>query len=69
MRGYDEDDEVYDEPPSDRDIAAEECGRWRNGRLTRNCTKAGSEDCDFLCPYRGHQYILTQSRSATYSPF
>lgn len=32
--------------------AGEECGRWVNGRLTQHCTKAGSEDCDFECPYR-----------------
>lgn len=30
----------------------EECGRWRNGRLSSHCTKAGSEECDFECPYR-----------------
>lgn len=30
----------------------EECGRWDNGRLTRHCSKAGSEECDFECPYR-----------------
>ena len=29
----------------------EECGRWRNGRLSDSCTKAGSEECDFECPY------------------
>jgi len=29
----------------------EECGRWRNGRLDKHCTKAGSEECDFECPY------------------
>ena len=28
-----------------------ECGRWRNGRLSDSCTKAGSEECDFECPY------------------
>ena len=31
----------------------EECGRWRNGALTSHCLKAGSEECDFECPYRG----------------
>lgn len=31
--------------------AGEECGRWRNGRLTSQCMKAGSEECDFECPY------------------
>jgi len=30
----------------------EECGRWRNGSLSRSCSKAGSEECDFECPYR-----------------
>jgi len=30
----------------------EECGRWSNGRLTRYCSKAGTEECDFECPYR-----------------
>lgn len=34
----------------------EECGRWMNGRLTKSCTKAGSEECDFECPYRGSLY-------------
>lgn len=29
----------------------DECGRWRNGRLDKHCTKAGSEECDFECPY------------------
>lgn len=28
-----------------------ECGRWRNGVLSDSCTKAGSEECDFECPY------------------
>ena len=30
----------------------DECGRWRNGRLSSSCLKAGSEECDFECPYR-----------------
>jgi hypothetical protein len=30
----------------------EECGRWRNGVLSDSCSKAGSEECDFECPYR-----------------
>jgi hypothetical protein len=29
----------------------EECGRWRNGVLSGSCSKAGSEECDFECPY------------------
>ena len=30
-----------------------ECGRWSNGQLTGSCGKAGTEECDFECPYRG----------------
>lgn len=33
-----------------------ECGRWDNGRLTHLCSKAGSEECDFECPYRESLY-------------
>jgi hypothetical protein len=29
----------------------EECGRWSNGRLTAHCSKAGSDECDWECPY------------------
>jgi hypothetical protein len=32
--------------------AAENCGRWSNGKLMKSCTKAGSEECDFECPLR-----------------
>lgn len=32
--------------------AGDECGRWRNGSLSRHCAKAGSEECDFECPHR-----------------
>ena len=31
--------------------AGEECGRWINGRLGPLCRKAGSEECDWDCPY------------------
>lgn len=30
--------------------AHEDCGRWSNGRLVQQCSKAGSEDCAF-CAY------------------
>lgn len=30
---------------------AEECGRWQNGRLARGCSLAGTEFCDWDCPY------------------
>ncbi len=47
-------DEYYDEDVEDRDPnPGDECGRWANGVLTRSCSKAGSEECDFECPYRG----------------
>lgn len=39
--------------------AGEECGRWSNGRLLRYCAKAGTEECDFECPYRSR---LTNGR-------
>jgi hypothetical protein len=29
----------------------DDCGRWINGRLGKYCTKAGSEECDWECPY------------------
>lgn len=31
--------------------AGEECGRWINGRLGQYCTLAGTEQCDWECPY------------------
>lgn len=36
--------------------AGEECGRWINSRLTGSCTLAGTEQCDFECPYRSSLY-------------
>ena len=50
LRGYD----VYDE--DDGPEPGEECGRWMNVRLTKSCMKAGSEECDFECPYRATLY-------------
>jgi hypothetical protein len=41
---WDEEDE-YD--------PGEECGRWDNGRLDKLCQSAGTEFCDWICPYRG----------------
>lgn len=35
----------------------EECGRWRNGRLGQYCAKAGTEECDFECPYRDSECV------------
>lgn len=50
---YDWDDGYYDlDDFADGPEPGEYCGRWINGRLGRYCTKAGSEECDFECPYR-----------------
>jgi len=35
----------------------EECGRWRNGKLGQYCAKAGTEECDFECPYRDSEAV------------
>ena len=42
---FDPDDEKGHDP-------GEDCGRWRNGRLGDYCLLAGTEFCDFDCPYR-----------------
>ncbi len=41
----DEEEEEYD--------PGEECGRWRNGELAPyyECLQAGTEFCDWECPY------------------
>lgn len=39
-----------DDDPDDYD-PGEECGRWINGRLDRLCRLAGTEFCDWECPY------------------
>lgn len=49
-----DDAEIFDdgcEVDEDYDVG-EECGRWRNGALSRSCGLAGTEFCDFECPYR-----------------
>jgi hypothetical protein len=46
---FDEDNDAADDDAG-ADADAEECGRWRNGRLDPQCTKAGSEECDWVCP-------------------
>ena len=35
----------------EEDDPGAECGRWDNGRLMPSCRKAGSEECDWECPY------------------
>lgn len=41
------DNEYDDEEESD---GSEDCGRWRDGELSYQCSKAGSEECDWECP-------------------
>jgi len=50
--GYYDPDDFRDDDGLDGPERGEECGRWINGKLGRYCTKAGSEECDFECPYR-----------------
>lgn len=47
----DDDQSPYDEDEDDGRYPGDECGRWRNGRLVAQCLKAGSEECDWECPY------------------
>jgi hypothetical protein len=44
--------DARDDFEDDGPMPGEECGRWSNGRLGQYCAKAGSEECDFECPYR-----------------
>ena len=43
--------EACNAPTHPDDDFGAECGRWLNGRLMASCTKAGSEECDWECPY------------------
>lgn len=63
MSGSDADEELYDDADRDGDdddswigFTDEDCGRWWNGKLTKSCQLAGTEDCDFECPLRGSLY-------------
>ena len=42
---------------NDQHEPGEECGRWRNGKLAQYCAKAGTEECDFECPYRDGECV------------
>jgi hypothetical protein len=46
----DHDDEIDASTDDDYD-PGEECGRWADGRLTNHCVLAGTEWCDWECPY------------------
>jgi hypothetical protein len=41
---------IHDDDEEDGGAEEEECGRWDNGRLGFQCSKAGSEECDWICP-------------------
>lgn len=51
LEAYDDYYDDFDEM-SDQEAAEQECGRWMNGKLGRHCSKAGSEECDCICPLR-----------------
>lgn len=55
MNDYEYDDD-YEEDDDLLAFTEADCGRWNNGRLTKSCALAGSEDCDFECPLRGSLY-------------
>lgn len=46
------DDDVFRNMEEEGPNPGDECGRWRNGKLSQYCAKAGTEECDFECPYR-----------------
>ena len=50
------DDCVFDEGDDLLGFTEDDCGRWSNGKLTKSCSLAGSETCDFECPLRGSLY-------------
>lgn len=47
---WDDDDGDDDDGDEDAYDESEDCGRWDNGRLSKQCSKAGSEECDWICP-------------------
>jgi hypothetical protein len=48
---YDPDPDAGTPDETEYDVG-DDCGRWSNGKLTRWCSQAGTEFCDFECPYR-----------------
>lgn len=46
-------DEYEDEFFEEEDDRGADCGRWINSSLGHWCAMAGTEFCDFECPYRG----------------
>lgn len=48
----DDDDATRDDWLSEDEDLYADCGRWSNGRLGSSCSMAGTEFCDWECPYR-----------------
>lgn len=44
------DEDMFRGADEDGDDGRSECERWDNGRLSQQCRKAGSEECDWECP-------------------
>ena len=68
MVGYDSDDWWDDEPDQhEDDDLSDECGRWDNGALRSyfNCRMAGTEFCDFECPYGASSRVRRKSATPT----
>lgn len=41
---------MFDDDDEDDDDDGSDCGRWMDGSLSNQCSKAGSEECDWHCP-------------------
>jgi len=56
MNDHEEDDDLCPDcglNPYDCEChIGDECGRWNNGKLMPYCAKAGSEECEWECPFR-----------------
>lgn len=47
---FNESCDYHDDADDEINSREEDCGRWVNGRLSLQCSKAGSEECDWECP-------------------
>lgn len=46
------DDQMIDDDECDvPGFCEDDCGRWINGKLGPHCRLAGTEDCDWECPF------------------
>lgn len=44
------DEEMLSDDEGEKYDESEECGRWNNGGLSKQCRLAGTEWCDWCCP-------------------